>query len=197
LPDGGFSADATQAAIDGVLLPPTEPVPRDEETFFRRLAERQGAFGMAVREQVQLASDAQALAEERRAALEEASLPSETEGDLAEQIDWLVFPGFARVVPRERLRHYGRYFEAMRLRMERARQNPARDAERMAVVRGFWERYTEAVAKPGLAPEEHRALADIRWAIEELRVSLFAQELRTPAPVSAQRIERMFAEVGR
>ncbi len=197
LPDGGLAADAMQAAVDGVLLSPTEPVPRDEETFLRRLAERQGAVGLAAREQARLASDAQALAEERRAALAEAPLPPETLDDLAEQLDWLVFPGFARVVPRARLCHYGRYFEAMRLRMERARQNPARDAERMAVVRGFWERYTEAVAKPGLAPEEHRALGDIRWAIEELRVSLFAQELRTPAPVSAQRIERMFAAVGR
>lgn len=195
--DAVLAADAALAAIDGVLLPPTEPVPRDEETFRNRLAERRGSLGLAAREQLQLASGAIALAAERRAALETASLPSETFDDLSEQLDWLVFPGFAKMVSRERLRHYGRYLEAVRLRMERAHQNPARDAERMAVVRGFWVRYTAAVAKQGLTPEEHRALADIRWAIEELRVSLFAQELRTPAPVSAQRIERMFAAVCR
>ena len=187
--------DAALAAIDGVLLPAEEPVPRDGETFERRLAERRGELGRVAREHCQLAKGALLAAAERRAELERGGFLPETAEDMAEQLDWLFFPGFARMLPTERLRRYGCYLEALRLRMERARQNPARDLERTRMVRRFWERYAETVARPGLSPEQHRILSGIRWAIEELRVSVHAQELRTPEPVSPQRLERMFAEV--
>ena len=187
--------DASLAAIDGVLLLATEPVPRDEETFKRRLAERRGELGRTAREHLQLTLGALSLAAERRSDIDRGRLLPATDADMREQLDWLFFPGFARMLSTARLRRYGCYLEALRLRLERARQNPGRDLERTALVRGFWERYTETVVKPGLTPEQHRVLADIRWAVEELRVSVHAQELRTPEPVSAQRIERLFSSL--
>ena len=189
--------DAALAAIDAVLLPTSEPLPRDAETFHARLRERRGALGAAAHEQYRLADGALALAGERLADLDQWPYPDATESDVREQLDWLFFPGFVRLVPLERLRHYGRYLEAVRLRLDRARQNPARDLERMALVRAPWERYTQAVARPAPTPARTAALAAVRWAVEEFRVSVFAQELRTPQPVSAQRIDRLFAAADR
>ena len=185
--------DAALAAIDAVLLPPGEPLPRDAETFHARLRERRSALAATAREQFALADGALALADERRAALDEWPYPEGTDSDIREQLDWLLFPGFARLLPPERLRHYGRYLEALRLRLERARQDPARDLARMALVRAPWERYLAESERPGATPARTAALAAVRWAIEEYRVSVFAQELRTPEPVSPQRIDRLFA----
>ena len=82
-----------------------------------------------------------------------------------------------------------RYLEALRLRIERARQNPERDLQRLGQITPLWTRYKELALSPRTATSP--LLPPIRWAIEELRVSLFAQELKTPEPVSAVRITRM------
>ncbi|WP_109124053.1 ATP-dependent RNA helicase HrpA [Dyella sp. C11] len=104
--------------------------------------------------------------------------------DLREQFDALLTPGFLRELPTSRLAHYPRYLKAMRLRAERLRQDPAKDQQRLLQVLPFWRDYLK-----------HRAagtqgLDELRWLIEEWRVSLFAQELKTPEPVSAKRLMR-------
>ncbi|AIF47116.1 ATP-dependent RNA helicase HrpA [Dyella japonica] len=104
--------------------------------------------------------------------------------DLREQLDALLAPGFLRELPTARLAHYPRYLKAMRLRAERLRQDPAKDQQRLLQVLPFWRDYLK-----------HRAagtdgLDELRWLIEEWRVSLFAQELKTPEPVSAKRLTR-------
>jgi len=72
----------------------------------------------------------------------------------------------------------------MKLRADRWRQHPAKDAERARTV----ARYVQALARPGAA--------GLRWMVEEFRVSLFAQELGTAEPVSAVKLDRLFAETG-
>jgi ATP-dependent helicase HrpA len=104
--------------------------------------------------------------------------------DLREQLEGLLVPGFLRDLPSARLAHYPRYLKAMRLRAERLRQDPAKDQQRMLQVLPFWREYLK-----------HRAagsekLDELRWLIEEWRVSLFAQELKTAEPVSAKRLNR-------
>ncbi len=104
--------------------------------------------------------------------------------DLREQLDALLTPGFLRELPPERLAHYPRYLKAMRLRGERLRQDPAKDQQRMLQVLPYWREHLK-----------HRAAGDadldeLRWLIEEWRVSLFAQELKTAEPVSAKRLAK-------
>jgi ATP-dependent helicase HrpA len=104
--------------------------------------------------------------------------------DLGEQLEALLAPGFLRELPTARLTHFPRYLKAMRLRAERLRQDPTKDQQRMLQVLPYWREYLN-----------HRAagaaeLDELRWLIEEWRVSLFAQELKTPEPVSAKRLAK-------
>ncbi len=75
-----------------------------------------------------------------------------------------------------RLAQFPRYLKAMRLRAERLRQDATRDQARMLTVRGYWRDYLSAESR---ARGEDASLDELRWLIEELRVSLFAQELKT------------------
>jgi ATP-dependent RNA helicase HrpA len=108
--------------------------------------------------------------------------------DLREQLDALMFPGFVRKVDKSRLAHFPRYLNAMRLRAERLRQDATRDQARMLTVRGYWRDYLKLRAERG---GDDAALDELRWLIEELRVSLFAQELKTAEPVSPKRLGKV------
>ena len=112
--------------------------------------------------------------------------------DLREQLDALLTPGFLRELPTARLVHYPRYLKAMRLRGERLRQDPAKDQQRMLQVMPYWRAYLQHRA----AGADAAALAELRWLIEEWRVSLFAQELKTAEPVSAKRLAKALAALG-
>ncbi|TBR37109.1 MULTISPECIES: ATP-dependent RNA helicase HrpA [Dyella] len=106
--------------------------------------------------------------------------------DLREQLENLLTPGVLRELPTSRLAHFPRYLKAMRLRGERLRQDPTKDQQRMLQVLPYWREYLRHRAGGTPAAD----LAELRWLIEEWRVSLFAQEMKTPEPVSAKRLAR-------
>jgi ATP-dependent helicase HrpA len=108
--------------------------------------------------------------------------------DLREQIDELLAPGFLRDMGKDRLAQFPRYLRALQLRAERLRQDPARDQARMLALQGYWRDYLKLRTERG---GEESQLAELRWLIEELRVSTFAQELRTPERVSPKRIANL------
>jgi ATP-dependent helicase HrpA len=112
--------------------------------------------------------------------------------DLREQLDALLAPGFLRELPAARLAHFPRYLKAMRLRAERLRQDPAKDQQRMLQVMPYWRAYLQHRA----AGADAAGLDELRWLIEEWRVSLFAQELKTAEPVSAKRLAKALAALG-
>ncbi|TPG46101.1 ATP-dependent RNA helicase HrpA [Rhodanobacter glycinis] len=109
--------------------------------------------------------------------------------DLREQFDALLTPGFLRELSAARLAHYPRYLKAMRLRGERLRQDPTKDQQRMLQVMPYWRAYLQHRAAGADAAD----LVELRWLIEEWRVSLFAQELKTAEPVSAKRLAKALA----
>ena len=110
--------------------------------------------------------------------------------DLREQRDTLLAPGFLRNTDPAHLGHIPRYLRGMRLRGERLRQDPARDQARMLGVHVYWREYLK---RRNAGDADAEALNDLRWLIEELRVSVFAQELRTAEPVSPKRLARALA----
>lgn len=115
--------------------------------------------------------------------------------DVRDTLAWLVFPGFVWTVPWIWLQHYPRYLEGIRVRLERLALNPAGDARRQAEIAPYWQRYADFVMAERKPAYNQAALLEYRWLIEEFRVSLFAQELRTAMPVSAKRLNLLWQKV--
>ena len=108
--------------------------------------------------------------------------------DTRAQFAALIYPGFIAQTGATRLRDLVRYLRAIVRRLDRLGGEQARDAERMAVVHRVTDEYQEVLAELGPTARSRPDVQDIRWQIEELRVSLFAQVLGTPRPVSEKRI---------
>jgi ATP-dependent helicase HrpA len=110
--------------------------------------------------------------------------------DLRLQRDALVHPRFFAATPWAQLGHLPRYLQALERRLAKYASNPDRDARHAAHVAEWSARYRERQERDREAGRVTRGLEDFRWLLEELKVSLFAQELRTPTPVSFKRVER-------
>jgi ATP-dependent helicase HrpA len=121
-----------------------------------------------------------------------------TTHDVRDHAARLVHDGFVSATGADRLPHLARYLRADRHRLTKAADNPHRDAERAWQVHQLEEAYRAARDRARSAPPDRSrevALDDVRWMLEELRVSLFAQQLGTPAPVSDKRIRKALSEV--
>ncbi|CAK0753754.1 ATP-dependent RNA helicase HrpA [Gammaproteobacteria bacterium] len=111
--------------------------------------------------------------------------------DLRSQLNSLIYPGFIATTPIARLRHYPRYLKAMVLRLEKMRDQPTRDRERLAEIAPWWARFLERTR----ADIHHPKLEELRWMLEEWRISLFAQEIKTAIPVSEKRVEKAWTGI--
>jgi ATP-dependent helicase HrpA len=112
--------------------------------------------------------------------------------DVRAQLGRLVHKGFLSATPWERLHDLPRYMKAMQARLDKYAVNPERDERHAVGIAELWSRYEERAAKLRRAHESDPRLEDFRWRIEELRVSLFAQELKTPYPVSFKRLDKLW-----
>ncbi len=110
--------------------------------------------------------------------------------NMSAEIDSLVPARFLERVPFERLAHLPRYLQALIVRAERAALNPAKDAEKWRQVEPFMRLLAEGLAAASGDVDALAAWAEFRWLLEEFKVSCFAQELGTAAPVSAKRLTR-------
>jgi ATP-dependent helicase HrpA len=108
--------------------------------------------------------------------------------DLRGQLSGLVYPGFVTATGYRRLPHLTRYLRGMEHRLDKLPENPGRDAASMAVAQRAEQAYRDTVAALPAGRRSGADVADVRWMLEELRVSLFAQALGTQAPVSENRI---------
>jgi ATP-dependent helicase HrpA len=115
----------------------------------------------------------------------------EATGEVRDQVQQLIFPGFLSATPLRWLPHLGRYLRAAIQRLDKLSGNIERDRRQSALVRRHWQRYEQAAA--GKLTDE--ALTGYRWLIEELRVSLFAQELGTSEKVSPERLDRLWDKI--
>ncbi|GAA1722281.1 hypothetical protein GCM10009809_17440 [Isoptericola hypogeus] len=119
--------------------------------------------------------------------------------DVRDHVAGLIHAGFVSATPPRRVPHLVRYLRAASYRLEKAQTNPARDAELSWRVHDVAEAYDKARAAYAAGPADPvRAaeLDDVRWLIEELRVSLFAQQLGTDGAVSEKRIRKILSPGG-
>ncbi len=116
--------------------------------------------------------------------------------ELRNRRDALVYPGVFQATPWAQLAHVPRYLKALERRLVKYPENPLRDAKHAAAVADWWRRYRERLDRNRAAGRAEPALDGFRWLLEELSVSLFAQELKTPFPVSYKRLERAWTQLG-
>ena len=189
---GPLKADVVQAALVRAFL--QDSVPTTQAEFARRVDEGRSRFTLIAQEVARTASGI--LAE--RAALEKKvnaalkAYPAQAD-DVRQQSARLLAPGWLARTPWERLQHIPRYLKAASLRLDKLRADPARDARLAAELATLEAPYRREAARR--APSE--AFEQFGWLLEELRVSLFAQELKTPVPVSVKRLAKLWQTVRR
>jgi len=174
------------------------PPLRQRAEFEARLAENKGAL-MGVGAQVcrlvgEILERYQTLRQQLAAITQPHWLP--TLEDLHRQCDALVFRGFLQTTPYAALKHYPRYLRAALIRVERLRYGAAQDQRGMSEMAPLLEKWCNRREAARKARRQDPRLEEIRWQLEELRVSLFAQQVGTAYPVSVQRIEKHWRALG-
>ena len=178
-------------ALDRAFL--LDPLPTDEFAFKRRVEEGRGRLTLIATEVARMAG---AILLEHAAAarkIKDTKNAPDAVADCAQQLNRLVPKRFLQAAPWPRLQHLARYLKAITLRLDKYRADPARDAARLAELRPLEQRYWRLVAERKGAVDER--MQEFRWLMEELRVSFFAQELRTPQPVSVKRLDKAWAQL--
>jgi ATP-dependent helicase HrpA len=118
---------------------------------------------------------------------------AEAAADCAQQLQRLMPKAFIAATPWAQLQHFARYLKAITLRLDKVRADAARDSQRLAELRPQEQRYWRLVAdRKGV---QDARMLEFRWLLEELRVSFFAQELRTPQPVSIKRLDKAWGQL--
>ncbi|MDT8991799.1 ATP-dependent RNA helicase HrpA [Curvibacter sp. APW13] len=178
-------------ALDRAFL--ADPLPTDEFAFKKRVEEGRGRLTLIANEVARLALTV--LTEYAAAArkIKDSKNCGEAAVDALQQIQRLMGKRFLTATPWERLQHLPRYLKAITLRLDKYRADPARDTTRLLELRPQEQRYWRLVAeRKGVSDER---MDEFRWLLEELRVSFFAQELRTPQPVSVKRLEKAWTQL--
>jgi ATP-dependent helicase HrpA len=178
-------------ALDRAFL--GEPLPSDERSFKARLEEGRGRLNLIAQEVARQAATVLADHAAALRKLKDARPPKEAADDIAAQLAHLVPKDFIARTPWPQMQHLPRYLKAVVMRLDKLRSDPQRDGQRLAELRPLEQRYWRRVA--ALKGREDPRLDEYRWLLEELRVSLFAQELRTPQPVSAKRLDKAWAQL--
>jgi len=182
-----------QVALDRAFL--IEPLPSDAAAFAKRIDEGRARLNLIAQEVARQA--ATVLAEQAVAArkLKDARPAKDVVDDVTAQLARLVSRRFLVDTPWAALQHLPRYLKAVTLRLDKWRADPIRDAQRLAELRPIEQRFLKRVADLRGAADSR--LDEFRWLLEELRVSLFAQELRTPQPVSVKRLQKAWEALER
>ncbi|MBQ6137068.1 MAG: ATP-dependent RNA helicase HrpA [Kiritimatiellae bacterium] len=188
--DGGrIAADILAGAVKATLLRGRPPV--------RSAAEFDGRIDRGMADIARTQSEIAAIVRATFASIGDllgridgdGRIPSAAAEAVQTQLVWFAAPGFPRTTPLESLRRYATYLKGAATRLERARTNPSGDAAKEARFAPYWERYRAAAADRSASRPAPEVLERFRWLLEEFRISLFAQELRTAEPVSEKRLD--------
>jgi len=178
-------------AIDRAFL--SDPLPADGHAFGCCIEEGRGRLTLIANEIARIAL--QVLIDFGAAVrkLKDSRAPKEVNDDVQAQLARLVPKRFVTGTPWAQLAHLPRYLKGITMRLDKWRSDPERDSSRLAELRPIEQRFLRTLAdRKGVVDAR---LEQFRWLLEELRVSLFAQELRTPQPVSLKRLEKAWSQL--
>jgi ATP-dependent helicase HrpA len=163
----------------------------DANGFARLVAEARDALPLATARVVDVVAQVLEAAHEAEVRLQRTATPALAAAlaDARGQFAALIYPQFVSETGLRRLPDLVRYLRAISRRLDTAAQDPVRDSDRMAIVHRVTEACQRATRDLPAARRSGEDVRSVRWMIEELRVSLFAQLLGTPGPVSEKRIQ--------
>jgi ATP-dependent helicase HrpA len=188
---GPLMAEVVTAALERTFL--SGSLPMMQADFARRVEDGRSRFNLIAQEIARAAAGI--LAE--RAVLEKKLTTAlkafpQVGDDIKQQLGRLLAPGWLARTPWERLQHLPRYVKAASLRLDKLRADPARDARLAVELASVEQPYRRELATRLKQGAVTLQLEQFGWLVEELRVSLFAQELRTPIPVSVKRLAKLW-----
>nr|WP_310626169.1 ATP-dependent RNA helicase HrpA [Limnohabitans sp.] len=189
--DDELKQQILDVALDRAFL--LDPLPTSEADFKRRLEEGRGRLTLIANEIARLAGTVLTEFAAASRKMKDIKTSPDSVADAAQQLQRLVGKRFITDTPYTQLQHFARYLKAVVLRLDKLRTDPARDAAKLAELKPLEQKYWRLVA-------ERKGVTDARmqefhWLLEELRVSFFAQELRTPQPVSVRRLEKAWGQL--
>jgi ATP-dependent helicase HrpA len=186
-----LKAQIIDVALDRAFL--LDPLPNDEVTFKRRIEEGRGRLTLIANEVARLAGTILLEFGAATRKIKDTKNAPDATADCTAQLQRLMPKNFMAATPWPQLQHYARYLKAITQRLDKYRADPARDALRLSELKPQEQRYWRLVAERKGAQDAR--MLEFRWLLEELRVSFFAQELRTPQPVSIKRLEKAWGQL--
>ncbi len=193
----GTQEELRDQIIDGALEQAclAEPWPENAEAFNARRLDSKNRLGLLAQEMARLTGQILAEWSAVQKKLPQAKAHADSYADIQAQLGQLMGKYFVRTTPYAQLSHFPRYLKAVQARIDKLRSDPARDKRLMSEMAPLLVQYQRAFSALKGAPDAQ--LADFRWMLEELRVALYAQELRTPMPVSVKRLQKAWAALQR
>jgi len=185
-----LKAEIMSAAVAETFL--ADALPREQADFHKRRDTRKSNLAANAQRAMTLMDESFLLLANIRKSLDDRFLKTweHVEPDIRSQLDLLFWKGFIAATPVAQLTHYPRYLKAIELRVAKMKQGAMeRDIERLKELKPLWQNLLNMKNKLSPAAQQYR------WMVEELRVSLFAQELRTPMPVSVKRVAKLWEEL--
>ncbi|SFT74602.1 ATP-dependent RNA helicase HrpA [Paraburkholderia aspalathi] len=180
-------------ALDRACL--QDPLPADDVSFHTRRDEGRSRLTLLAQEIARLVG--QILTEYATVTkkLVQAKSFAAAHADMQNQLDGLIGKRFVVDTSYAQLAHFPRYLKGIALRIDKLKADSARDARQFAEFHPLLQNYQRALAQRGGVLDPR--LSEFRWLLEELRISLFAQELRTPMPVSVKRLYKVWESMQR
>lgn len=170
----------------------TDPLPTTPDAFKRRCGDSKARLGLIMQEVCRLVGTVLTEWQVVIKKLPAFKVHAAAVQDIEAQIKRLMGRNFIAETPFERLQNTPRYLKGVQVRLDKLKANPTRDAQLMADYGPLWNNYERRaiqLAKLGTADPQ---IEQFRWLLEELRISLFAQELKTPVPVSVKRLQKQW-----
>jgi ATP-dependent helicase HrpA len=180
-------------ALDRACL--QDPLPDDDVTFHTRRDEGRSRLTLLAQEIARLVGQILAEYASITKKLVQAKPFAAAWADMQNQLDALIGKRFLIDTPYAQLAHFPRYLKGIALRIDKLKADSARDARQFAEFQPLLQNYQRALAQRGGVMDSR--LSEFRWLLEELRISLFAQELRTPMPVSVKRLYKVWESMQR
>ncbi|MBI3284392.1 MAG: ATP-dependent RNA helicase HrpA [Burkholderiales bacterium] len=182
-----------QVSLERAFL--QNPLPTNSGEFNQRREEGKSRLNLLANEIARLAGLILAEFHGLPKKLQGIKAHAAAERDMQAQLQLLISKRFIADNDFTQLSHFPRYLKAITVRLDKLRADPARDAKLLAEWNSVAQPWQRAPRKTG--PDADPKLTEFRWLLEELRVSLFAQELRTPMPVSVKRLQKVWESMQR